>query len=278
MANSEDVASVLHRWAYFSCLPRCSWAPVQSLIGAATPYATARSEDLQRLIHESEIMLAPLPDPLKVDLGLHKWIAAAREESYSDWLAWVLQEVAESSLLLDFFGFNDPKLAAELRGCSHRIEREKWIKVDEEVFRLDIFVRFIRDGHRDEASLIVEIKKGSAEAADTQKQQHYLRWHKKESACQEFDRGAFLIVTDAQEMQYCGFEVLRWADVCIRLRRMLPAIDRARGIVKASMVLAFISAVERNLLHLELHQGGSDRFADALVTEHLQRAVQSEEG
>jgi hypothetical protein len=59
---------------------------------------------------------------------------------------------------------------------------------------------------------------------------------------------------------------------------MLPAIDRVRGIVKASMVLAFISAVERNLLHLELHQGGGNRFADALVTEHLQRAVQSEEG
>ena len=126
MANSEDAASELHRWAYFSRLPRCNWAPVQSLISAATLYATARSEDLQRLIHESEIMLAPLPDPLKVDLGLHKWIAAAREESYSDWLAWVLQEVAESSLLLDFFGFNDPKLAAEPQGCGHRIEREKW--------------------------------------------------------------------------------------------------------------------------------------------------------
>ena len=59
---------------------------------------------------------------------------------------------------------------------------------------------------------------------------------------------------------------------------MLPAINRARGIVKASMVVAFISAVERNLLHLDLHPSGSDPFAEALVAEHLQRAVQSEEG
>jgi hypothetical protein len=177
---SEDTSSILHRWAYFRNLPRCGWAPVRSLIDAAKPYANARSQDIQRLIRESEMLLVRLPDPLRVDLGLHKWLAAAREESYSDWLAWVLQEVAESSLLLDLFGLTDPKLAAELQGCTHRIEREKWIKVDEEAFRLDIFVRFIRNEHQDDASLIVEVKKSSAEAADTQKQQHYLRWHKKE--------------------------------------------------------------------------------------------------
>jgi hypothetical protein len=223
-------------------------------------------------------MLAPLPDPLRVDLGLHKWIAAAREESYSDWLAWVLEEVAESSLLMDFFGFNDLKMAAELQGCRHEIEREKWIQVDERMFRLDIIVRFIRGGDPDVASLIVEIKKGSAEAADTQKQQQYLRWHKQQPVSVEVSRSAYLIVTDAQETQYCGFEVLLWADVCIRLRRMIPAIGSARGTVKASLVLAFISAVERNLLHLGLNPGAGDPFLDAAVAEHLQRAVQTEEG
>ena len=222
--------------------------------------------------------LSPLPDPLKVDLGLHKWLATAREESYSDWLAWVLEEVAASSLLLNLFSFNYPELAIELQGCSHRIEREQWIRVDKEVFRLDIFVRFIRDLHRDEASFVIEIKKGSAESADTQKQQQYLHWHKNQPVRTKVDPSAFLIVTDAQETQYCVFEVLRWADVCIRLRRILPTINRTRGTVKASLVLAFISAVERNLLHLEFHRNGADPFAEALVVEHLQRAVQSGEG
>ena len=36
---------------------------------------------------------APIGDPFKLDFGLNCWLAAEREEAYSDWIAWILQEL-----------------------------------------------------------------------------------------------------------------------------------------------------------------------------------------
>jgi len=276
--SRQDTLGILRRWACLNTLPRSNWTPVRKLIRTAEQYAILQSRDIERLLHESERMLARFPDPLNVDLGLHRWLASEREESYSDWLAWVLQELTQVPLLLELLGLVDPELVATLRDCSLQVEREKWVTVDGVWFRLDIVVRFIRSGC-DQANLIVEVKKGSAETADTDKQKYYAIWHNAAAGTKKIDPSAFLVVTDANETQYQGFHVLRWEDICLRLRRMLPAIDQTRGIVKAAMVLAFVSAVEQNLLHLILRNGFGDApFADALVAEHLRRALHGDGG
>jgi hypothetical protein len=59
-----------------------------------------------------------------------------------------------------------------------------------------------------------------------------------------------LAVGDTNEEHCKGFTPLSWEELCIGLRRMLPDIRNRRGVVTASMFVAFISAVETNLLHL----------------------------
>jgi len=181
----------------------------------------------------------------------------------------------DPALLLGLLGVTDLDAVARLHGCTVQIEREKLISVDEKNFKLDIFIRFVLDGC-DYASLIVEMKKGSAEVADTGKQKSYLRWHQMQGTGTRINPNAFLIVTDAKEEEYSGFLVVRWADICIRLRQILPMVLRTAGIVKASLFVAFISAVERNLLHLTLHDRRDTPFAHAFVAEHLARALQGE--
>ena len=92
---------------------------------------------------------------------------------------------------------------------------------------------------------------------------------------ESLDPSAFLIVTDAGHNAYCGFSVIRWADICIKLRRMLPYVCRNLGLVKAAMFVAFVSAVERNLLHFDF-SGTSAKgpIGYDLLADHLRRALE----
>jgi len=46
----------------------------------------------EQLFEESGKKLEPFEDPLLVDPGAHRWLSDSHEESYSDWLAWVLEQ------------------------------------------------------------------------------------------------------------------------------------------------------------------------------------------
>jgi hypothetical protein len=45
-----------------------------------------------------------------------------------------------------------------------------------------------------------------------------------------------------------GFRPLNWQEVCFRLRRRVQHVAQNRGLVPGSMVIAFIAAVEQNIL------------------------------
>ena len=59
-----------------------------------------------------------------------------------------------------------------------------------------------------------------------------------------------LVAVDARERDYEGFAPLLWADLSTGLRRMLPSVRDRIGVVAAAMIVAFLSAVEVNLLNL----------------------------
>jgi hypothetical protein len=66
------------------------------------------------------------------------------------------------------------------------------------------------------------------------------------------------------------------ADVCIRLRRILPALSTRISLVKTAMFVAFISAVETNLLNLVAPQQTEavERLFYAKTIEHLKRCLE----
>lgn len=67
-----------------------SWAAADRLIRSAESLDQYALQHLQEALMRSNEQLAPLRDPLDLNWGGHRWLFSDREESYSDWLAWVL--------------------------------------------------------------------------------------------------------------------------------------------------------------------------------------------
>lgn len=220
-----------------------SWEPVQRIATAAVAFFAHERERVNDLLKQSDAKLAPLTDPLSLDLGLHRWLAADREEAYSDWLAWAVQQLADPRDVFDLFGVDAPP------GCESwgapEVEREVIVPSGHEdrSGRLDLVIRYAG-----RALLVVEAKLGSAEDADTAKQEGYAKWVDVQP---EPFRQSRLLATDAEELQSEGdFELVRWEHVCQRFRRLALKYIAAKRVSVAALTLAFVAAVEQNLLGL----------------------------
>lgn len=204
-----------------------------------------------------------LCEPLRADVGLNRWLRREREEAYSDWLAWILEQLQPADVL-EILGITEPEIVSSSQSRFH-VEREYYITGG----RLDLL---LTSGAS--VMVIIEVKKYSAEVADTQKQGGYYEWLERRNFPQ---RRAFLLVPDAAEEKYENFSRLLWGDVCIRLRRLLPHLVKRIGSVKSAMFVAFISAVETNLLGLVAPTPEADaveRLSYGRTVEHLQKCRQ----
>jgi len=246
--------------------PDLAWEPVEVMLGAAETESEAAKKELYRLLDRSDRRLDPLHDPLRANLGLHRWLSKKREEAYSDWLHWVLQRLETDEILL-VLGVSDLEFAQKCR-ANPKCDRECVI----EEGRLDLIIRFGND-----ALIVIEVKKTSAEGADTEKQKGYTKWAEN----QGIPFKLVLLVVDASDEDYHGFKPQLWADFCIALRRILRGPQgqgdgiRTHGIVTAAMFVAFISAIERNLLGLVLPDEGRTLFY-ARTADHIKRSLDEE--
>src|SRR5438477_11146537 len=75
------------------------WNAVHALVRVAKPYLISAASRLRDALAASRCRLAPLQDPFDVDLGVHRWLADDREESYSDWLQWVVEHLQVPALV-----------------------------------------------------------------------------------------------------------------------------------------------------------------------------------
>ena len=222
-----------------------SWAAMRALTGATVRHAKARVEELQRVVRESERLLSPLPDPLRVDFSLNRWLAEDREEAYSDWLAWILERISTASQISALlFGESAPAgLLGVSTPCS--VDREQWVPSGHpgRAGRLDCVLRFGK-----EAIIVIEVKVVGVESADTVKQAGYWKWLQAENVP---ITGAVLLATSREQpKEYDCFRLLQWEEFCVRARRLLPQIAENNDTSTALLVAAFIGAVEQNLLTL----------------------------
>lgn len=268
--HASECAGLLKTWASLSMPAPVSWNPLRTMIRVAEAEAQELESQLEQLVNASdaELRAISLCDPLLAQAGLNRWLAKEREEAYSDWLAWILEQLQSSqgggTKVLKVLGVTEPGIAASSLSRPFKIEREYSIPNG----RLDLLLTI--DGA---VMIVIEVKKYSAEISDTAKQAGYFEWLESQGAFRE--RKAFLLTTDAGEEKYENFSTVLWSDVCIRLRRLLPGLGAGIGPVRAAMFVAFVSAVETNLLNFVAppQNEAVERLFYARTIEHLSKCL-----
>jgi hypothetical protein len=264
----EQLIEVVRTWASLSSAANSNWDSVGNIIRAAETDSKKQELELLRLLRESDDRLeaVSLCDPLHAGLGLNRWLRKEREEAYSDWLEWVLQQVQALPRgawhVLWALGVPEKEIPVAADGARCAIVRELCIPDR----RLDLFLCI-----EDALAVVVEVKKHSAEVSQTEKQEPYFDWLQKQPY---ISKKAILIVTDAAEETNHKFARLRWGDLCARLRALLPVIAHHCRTVKAAMIVAFIAAVETNLLGLaapDQQRSTMDHLAYGQTIRHLNR-------
>lgn len=189
---------------------------------------------MKQLLKSSSFKFRPLHDPLEIELGTHRWLAREREEAYSDWMKWILEQLSEPRIIGEVLGVRDQ--------CLHtlpgeiRIGREVGIKdIEGQPRRTDLDISF---GGID--TFRVEVKKGDAGLVDCDqlRAQEHLKDFKY----------YILIVSSGEVRDYDGdFKVRCWKDICQELRRTVGN-KRLEDIAVNAMILGFVGAVEQNIL------------------------------
>jgi hypothetical protein len=219
-----------------------NWQAALQLTKAARESLAGEGRRLRLLLEESRSRLHPLEDPFDIDLGVHRWLAGEREETYSDWLQWVIQQIRSPPLIYRVFGVPAPPGIADWKDLPPKIQREYWVPsghVSQEG-RLDLVVRFGTN-----ALIVIEVKKTGAEEADKAKQDGYSAWLGDQQVAH---KDAVLLATSAADTIYHGFRFVPWTTVCKGLRKTAAGFCKEQKVVVAAMILAFVAAVEQNLL------------------------------
>lgn len=232
--------------------------PLRTITDLASAFGRSRWNELDAALKESNHFLSPLDDPLQCDLGLHDWLRPEREESYSMWLAWCLQHLSRSELL--------QLLQLSELDCDEvfTVDREVAVEYEDAAStgRLDVVVY---DGSR--AVLIIEVKTKPYTEEDLEKQAEYARSRVAREATLIF------IAADVPDLELYGFRPIPWADICIGLRLSAPSIRGRHGVLPVAMVLAFVGAVEQNLLKFTTEPG--NYTAVPAILQHLRRYLDS---
>lgn len=243
---------ILKQWADFyrvgafrASLFPVDWQPATTLMRAAQTADEAARQTLIELLARSDLLFSPLGDPLSMDFGAHRWLAESREESYSDWFAWILTQIGEPTQILRLFGVSDENVSEPL---SSRV-RVREIEILDRSRRLDLLLPF-----GNQLFVIVEIKTKWFDQEEVREQlTEYAEW----AAHQPVPTRCFFVAVESDDFE-CpdAFEFASWRDLSLRLRTV--ALEWIRGVqepkgsrlIATAMLLAFCGSVEENLLEL----------------------------
>ena len=258
----DKAAEELRQWASLASSARgADWEVMHAFIGAARPKLAARESQMQQLLYRSNARLAPVLDPLLTDFALHRWLKGEREEAYSDWLAWTLQQLGSVAGVLDVLGVayaNAPTSALEAKP---KVTREVWVMPEGRppARRLDLLLQC-----GETLLAVIEVKVVSPENADLDKDKYYGQWARSQNP----DAATILLALDGAKEVYSEFVLLTWERLCLNLRRLLPKLREQKGVVAAALTAAFIGAVEQNLL------GFSDWPPNPAVSKHIRASLE----
>lgn len=210
-------------------------------------------EDVQAAIAASNEELKPLRDPLWLNLGEHRWLSKDREESYSDWLAWILQGMSGAKEILPLFALGDD--GARHMSEKFSVQRE----LASESGRTDVVVRF-----GDRGLFIIEVKVGPTGKDLPDQLKRYEEWACNQGAGQKLFA---LLGTVKPAHEITPFVFTDWLTLCRRLRRYAKAV-KGSDLLRAAAILIFCGAVEENVAELSVRGG---HFHAMATVNHLRR-------
>ncbi len=244
---------------------------LRHLVDAARNHGAQATAEFEAAVLKSAEALSPLGEPsVAVDFTEHRWMAGHREEAYSDWLQWILAQ-SEPADVLRVFGVVNPAMVAASAGRAVEITRELHVSEGHvgASGRLDLEIKL-----GDAVLLVVEVKLGEAESADTEKGAGYYRSIEAAHPDCQF-REYVILVLDAADIDYFKFKPRLWADACIELRVIAARRCARSEYLKAAMTLAFVAAVEQNLLGLRRARGSAAALTLPPITEHISRFLEA---
>jgi Holliday junction resolvase-like predicted endonuclease len=230
-----------------SSLPFGGWQAADELLSFARAADDSASDSLKESLDMSNLAFGPLADPLAIDFGVHRWLFSKREEAYSDWLGWILEQIGDSDQVLKLFEVRDENLLQECAPEKLIIRREFPIPHG----RLDLLIKF---GER--LVLIVEIKtKSFDKVAVLEELNRFALWAQKQSRA---SRCYFVAIESGEFVCPASFEPLSWSELALRMRQQASDWIQAskkpplngNNLIRAAMTLAFCGAIEQNLLKL----------------------------
>jgi len=231
-------------------VPDSACQAIQRITAAFRSLAEHERGHLADLLEKSDRQFAPMADPFRLGFFGHRWLDTQREreESYSDWLAWLLERMDSIQQVLQVFGLEHTGFGALVRGTKASVSREEALSIpDSELKRTDIVIRFA-----DAGILLVEVKIRSLDAAGgAENLPVYLEWLQKRQPDAE-RRCAILLVPQSMESPCPEWEVRTWEDVSLSLRRQ-AAQNGPKKLepLLAAITLCFAGAVEQNVLGLD---------------------------
>jgi hypothetical protein len=238
------------------------WNHIQEFLGDGEKILAIERKRMKELLKSSSDKFRPLCDPLQIEFGTHRWLAREREEAYSDWMKWILEQLSDPRLVGKVLGVKDNSLR-RLSG-EIKIGREVGIEaIDGQRRRTDLDISF---GRTD--TFRVEVKKGDAGLVEADQ----LRAQE----CGEYFKHYVLIVSSGEVHDYTGsFTVRYWKDVCQELRRSVRRTRLKQKIVVNAMLLGFVGAVEQNLLGFpgNLNDLDDGRMIPISVADHIERSL-----
>lgn len=248
----EKLTRQLQRDVPLQDLPRKYGAFIETL--RAWEQLTQRLQaNLENAIAASNAELSPLSDPLKLNLGEHRWLSDDREESYSDWLAWILQGMSGADEILPLFGLGDDCARREPgKGSIRRELPSEW-------GRTDVVVRF-----GDRGLFIIEVKVGPTGKDLFDQLKRYEEWACNQGVAQKL----FALLGTVKPAHDIGsFVFTDWRTLCRRLRRYANAV-KGSDLLRAAAILIFCGAVEENVAELSVLRG---HFHAMATVNHLRR-------
>ena len=251
--EGERLASAFRGWAKLGRTllalrsgRQVTWKSVDRMTSAAKAPQHEQLVELRGLLLGSNSRLAPLTEPLLSNFDLHRWLAEEREEIYSDWLEWVIKQLPTVGDVLDVLDMPRPEGMTSDTPIAFSTKREKFVELPHwETFKkLDLVIH-----SPGRVLVLIEVKKTSAEQADVAKQRAYAEWAE---AQPERNKYLVLLAKESERPEYHKFQLRTYGGLCRALREKVRGLvqNRHMPIATGALVLAFVGAVEQNLLGL----------------------------
>lgn len=241
MKGFAALADIVHREAEAPV----DWVAVGHFASSVEPCLKEIHQEVRRLVanQEAQLGLGVGTDPFRVDYGMHRWLQNECEPAYSDWLQWLVEALVSRDWVFRLLGIpNDShrmRLAAPKVSAVNR-ETPVWQQSDGALIGfLDLDIWF-----GDNARIVVECKTFDQ---SFEKQGRY----RESLDSSEVETDFVLLTNDHPDTEMVfGFTSRNWESFCLEARRLVPSVAQDAGVVIPSLMLAFIGAIEQNILEL----------------------------